>query len=139
MIKKIYKITRDSGADLKRLKILEKKGLIEINDVDIENITDKVKNKILPLGKWGSSPTKSRWDHCVWGDGEALNEIEDIVCEGNGNDAIILEAHLRSGNDYFVTNNPNDFVRKGRREKLESKFRGLKIVSVDELEKIIYE
>ena len=56
----LFRITRDPSANLKLLKLLEKKGFIEIHDVLIENgrTNKKVNNKILPVGEFG---------HALWG------------------------------------------------------------------------
>ncbi len=130
---KRFKITRDKGVDLKRLKKLEQKGLIEIFDVKIENETKKVSKKILSVGVWDHS----KWNEFVWGSGNcSYNDIRQTIGEDNIKDAMHLEAHIRNGFDYFVTNNPRDFIRNGKKESLEEQFPGLKIVTIDELEEL---
>ncbi|MFA5829509.1 MAG: hypothetical protein WC843_03375 [Candidatus Gracilibacteria bacterium] len=128
------KITRDKGVDLKRLNKLRRQGLIKIYDVKIENETSKVPDKILPVGVWGHT----KWDECIWGDEKdnTFDKTLEIIGKENIKDAIHLEAHIRNKFDYFVTNNPNDFIKNGKREKLELEFPILKILTIEELEKI---
>jgi len=75
-----------------------------------------------------------------------LQEILEIISSGSypkmGNnlsegfrrqlrDAMIFQAHLREDRDVFVTNDEHDFIRDGRREKLQNKF-DTKILTKDE-------
>lgn len=125
------KITRDSGADVKLLKALEKEGFVEIHDVMIENGREnkKVKNKILPVGVYG----QTKWGECVYSDPDCTyNDIRKIIGEENINDAIQLEAHVRNRYDYFVTED-HDFLDK--RQELEKTF-SIKILSPIELEQL---
>src|SRR3989339_2075043 len=111
-----FKITRDKGVDLNRLKKLKNAGFIEIFDVKIENETPKVPNKILPVMVWDHS----KWGECVWGGNDcSYEEIRQTIGKENIKDAMHLEAHIRNGYDYFVTNNPRDFIKDGKRENLE--------------------
>jgi predicted nucleic acid-binding protein len=54
-----------------------------------------------------------------------------LVGGNNVKDAIMLEAHLRSGNDYFVTEDKDDILSK--RSELEEHF-NIKVISPTELE-----
>jgi len=96
------------------------------------------------------------WDESRWGEaaffdpaaGVDLEEILTIISDGGFpkeherdalspgqrhqlRDAMIFEAHARSGADYFVTNDMKAFIRGGRREQLEARF-GSRILTVDE-------
>jgi len=127
------KITRDSGANVSLLKRLEKEGYVQIFDVMLENGREdkKVKNKIKPVGVWNHA----RWGECVWGgDGNEYENILQVVGKENIEDAMYLEAHLRSGNDYFVTEDKDDILSK--KDKLLKQF-GIKVVSPEELKKIV--
>ncbi len=127
------KITRDSSANVKLLKKLENKGLIKIFDVMLENGREnrKIKEKILPIGVWGHS----RWDECVWGDEDnKYDEILHLIGRQNIKDAMHLETHLRSENDYFVTQDKDDILSK--RDELLKQF-GIKAVSPEELQLIL--
>jgi hypothetical protein len=131
---KIISITRDKGANLKKLRRLENDGKIQINEIQFEEMPKKYKKAILPVAVFD----QTSWDQCVLaGDDCKYEEIREIIGKSNVRDAINLEAHLRNGFDYFVTEDKNEFIKNGRREMLESKFLGLKIVTVVELEHII--
>lgn len=41
------------------------------------------------------------------------------LTDNQKNDVRILEAHVSRGLDYFLTKNPNDFIKKGKKENLE--------------------
>lgn len=130
------KITMDSGVNLKRLNILKERGLIEIHDVKGENYAHSVKNR---------ENAAFVLEHSCFDEDDILldkdgvrryNDIRTIIGNDNYKDAIKLEAHIREGLDYFVTNNPRDFIYDGKRESLQSRFKDLKIITIEELEKI---
>jgi hypothetical protein len=114
------KITRDASANVKILKNLENEGLIEIHDVMLEGGREnkKVINKVFPIGVCNHS----RWDESVWGsdDDNTYDEIREIIGKDKIEDAMYLEAHIRNGHEYFVTED-NDFLSK--RNILKEKFR----------------
>ena len=102
---------------------------------------------VAEAGVWG----ESRWGEAAFFDAAAgvrLEEILTIIADGgfpkekerdalsSGHqrqlrDAMIFEAHARSGADYFVTTDRKAFVRGRRREQLEALF-GSRILTVDE-------
>lgn len=127
-------ITRDKNVNLKRLKKLERAGLITIHEVQIEEIPKSAKNKILPVLVFGHT----EWGECSFA-GEKCNypKILDIIGKENIKDAIHLEAHIRNGYDYFVTEDKGDFINNKKREKLQHEFNNLEIVTLDELENIL--
>ena len=127
-------ITRDSGANVKALRKLERAGLIECHDVMLENGREnrKIPNKMKPIGVWGHS----RWGESVWPSEDCLyDEIRQIIGKRNVGDAMHLEAHIRSGNDVFVTED-NDFLSK--RDELNAEF-GCEIMTPDELTDMLRE
>ncbi len=127
------KITVDKNVDLKRLRKLEQQGKIEIIDVKIENPT-KIKNKALPLAVLGHT----KLGEMLLADNNSFyDQIIKILGTDKIGDAIILDAHSRSKNDLFVTNDKDAFINYGKRERLEKSFSNLKIVTVVELEQII--
>ena len=96
---------------------------------------------------WG----ESRWGGAVWGSSESSDRLEAILrIISNGSfprkggradlsrvqrrqlrDAMILEAHVRSGRDIFITNDETGFVNHGRREILETQC-GTRIMTAKE-------
>ncbi|MFA4844981.1 MAG: hypothetical protein WC654_00265 [Patescibacteria group bacterium] len=129
-----YLVTCDSGANKKILKLLEQRKLIKIFDVNIETCSRNTE-KIQAVGVWGYS----KWDDgSVWGNGsDNFQEAKEIIGGHNMGDVRHLEAHLRSGNDIFVTEDLDEFIRDGRREELESKFSELKIMTPEELKNLL--
>ncbi|HAU65844.1 MAG: hypothetical protein A2017_17700 [Lentisphaerae bacterium GWF2_44_16] len=131
---KILSITCDSSANKKTLCDLEKRGFIKIFDVNIETFS-KQTTKIKAVAVRGHS----KWDDgSVWGDdSNNFQEAKEIIGGHNMGDVRHLEAHLRSGNDVFVTEDLDEFIRDGRREELESKFSDLKIMTPEELKNLL--
>lgn len=128
------KITVDKNVDLKKLRKLEQQGKIEIIEVKIENTTNKVNNKVLPLAVLGHT----RLGEMLLADNNSFyDHIVKIIGVDKVRDAIILDAHIRSKNDYFVTNDKDTFINYCKRERLEKSFPNLEIVTVIELEHII--
>ena len=124
------KITRDSGANLKILRSLEKKGLIEIHDVLLENRTGRVSQKILPVAVWG----QTKYGECVWASDDCkYDRIREIIGKNNIGDAIKLEAHIRNRFKYFITED-NDFLN--RRSTLYREFK-VNILTPVELSEIL--
>jgi predicted nucleic acid-binding protein len=124
----IYKITRDSGANVKKLKTLEQQGYIEIYDVKLENGREnkKVKEKILPV----LVLDHARLGECVLGGEDTVyDDIRKIIGKNNIEDAMHLEAHIRNKHDYFVTED-TDFLKV--KNELQEKF-SIKIVTPDDL------
>ena len=76
--------------------------------------------------------------------GDDLSDIQEIMQPKKQSDRFDI-AHIYSayhdGCQFFVTNNPKDFIREarndpdstGRREKLENILEGMKIMTLDEL------
>ncbi len=127
------KITVDKNVDQKRLRILERQGKIEITDVKIENPT-KIKKRLFPLAILGHTKLG---EMLLSDDNSFYDRIIKIIGTDKIEDAIILDAHIRSKNDFFVTNDKVAFINYGKRESLEKSFPNLKIVTMVELEQII--
>ena len=127
-------ITADVSADLKRLKNLEGKGLVEIHVVNIENHihTRKIQKKEMPIAVIGS-PHAKIGNAVVAGNKNLHSEIRQILGKEHHADILHLERHYNSGRDYFVTDD-NDFLAK--RLELDEAL-GLKIVTVNELEELL--
>lgn len=133
----MVKVLRDKSANLKKLRVLEKKGLIEIHEVDLENLPKYAKNVDLPLAVWD----QVNWDHAVWADSneKTFDDIKAILGVTNIKDVISLESAVRYKCDYFVTEDLDEFIgRDGeRRETLQRITTGVKIVTTEELEKLL--
>lgn len=128
---KILSVTRDSGANVKLLKKLESVGFIIIHDVMLENgrKNQKVKSKSLPV----MVLDHSRLNECVLGGSDSIyKDLLNIIGKDNVEDAMHLEAHIRNGNDYFITED-TDFLNK--RDDLKQNF-GVNILTPRELEKL---
>lgn len=124
-----YSVTRDSGASVRVLRSLEKEGYIKIFDVMLENGREnkKVKNKILPTAVLNHC----RWGEAVWASEDSLyEEMRRIIGRRHIKDAMHLEAHIRNGHDYFVTED-TDFLHK--RDELAKRF-DVKICTPTELD-----
>lgn len=126
---KPYFITKDIGANLKKLRTLERKGLIELFQVKIETHTPKIKNKDLPNGVWGHT----KFNEMLWtseDDASRFEKIKEIIGKNNIEDAIHVDTHIREKRDYFVTEDTDILNCK---DELEQTFKGLKIRTPDEL------
>ncbi len=124
---KIIKVTADSGASLRKLR--EVKNVVVVSAVDLENGKyNKIKPKIGPVGVWGVS----KWgDGSVWAGNDCIfDDILKIVGKNNIQDARQLEAHHRSGNDVFVSEDRDDILSK----RDELKVLGIIVMSPTELQ-----
>lgn len=125
---KVYTVTKDISADYKKLRVLRDKGFIKIIGIKIENNKDKF-DAILPTGVMGYTVLGSMK---LGSDEQAKNfeELKRIIGRNNINDCIHLEAHIREGYDYFVTEDKDILDKKS---ELEQQFPNLKIRTTDEL------
>ncbi len=126
---KPYSVTKDISANLKKLKILERKGIIKIYQVKIENPTRKIENTDLP----NAVLDHTKWDESLFAsqeDAERFERIKDILGKANVKDAIHLDTHLREKRDYFVTEDTDILKNKNL---LEKTFKELRIRSTEEL------
>lgn len=125
---KVYTVTKDISADFRKLKVFRNKGLIKIIGIKIENNKDKF-DAVLPRGVMGYTVLDSME---LGSDEQAKNfeELKKIIGESNINDCIHLEAHIREGYDYFVTEDRDILDKKS---ELEQQFPNLKIRTTNEL------
>ncbi len=125
---KIYTVTKDISADYKKLKVLRDKDIIKIIGIKIENNADKF-DAILPTGVMGYTALGSMK---LGSDEQARNfeELKRIIGQNNINDCIHLEAHIREGYDFFVTEDRDILDKKS---ELEQQFPNLNIRTTNEL------
>ena len=119
------KVYVDQGANLKKLKILKNKGLLYL--VQGHTLEQSFKN-VDQVGKAftiGVS-TIGGADMLV---GEDLDAVSKLI--GKKNDVGHIYSARLNHCDYFITNNPKDFIYNGKREKLE-KILNLKIRTSEE-------
>ena len=98
---------------------------------------------------------ESNWDEAVWSEPN-LNEVVEAALEiiSNGSfptnraaltagqkhqlrDAMILEGHVRSGADLFVTGDKKVYIKHGRKEALQERL-GVRILLVPEFLALAY-
>lgn len=119
-------ITRDSNVNMKILGYLKTEGFIKIFDVDIEDVPNKTL-KTAPIAVFGYLEL----DKSVLSDRHnEYDDIRKIIGKSNIGDAIKIEGHIRSGNDYFVTEDRDDIL--SHRNKFEENF-NIKILNTVEL------
>lgn len=124
----VLTVTRDAGANVKKLRDLERLGLIRCHDVLLENGREnkKISRKIRPILGYPYYV----YGEGVWADENCkYNAISAIIGKEKVADAMHLEAHLRYEHDVFVSED-NDFLSK--RDQLKAAF-GCEIMTPDEL------
>ncbi|NTU72565.1 hypothetical protein HGB07_00075 [Candidatus Roizmanbacteria bacterium] len=138
------KVYIDQGVD--RKKITNLKRLHDLEVVHVGHYEQKLRHadSIPGVFMLGVS-TLGGGDYLA---GDDIDDIEDIMHPNKVSDRFDL-AHLYSAYhakcEYFVTNNPKDFIRdirndpssNGKREELEKILTGMKIVTTDELRKLL--
>ncbi len=125
-------VTCDKNTNLKKLKGLERKGLIKIYAVAIEGFedTNKITRKELPIAVIDSK--FATIGNCVIAaDDTPYSKIGRVIGKHNHGDCLHLERHISSGRDVFVTDD-NDFLSK--KAELHQYF-GVNIQTVEDLEK----
>lgn len=126
---KPYRVTKDISANFKKLKVLEKKGIIKIFQVKLETPTPKIKNIDLPNTVWNHT----NWNESLLGskqDSQRFEKIKSIFGGRHIGDAIHLDTHIREKRDYFLTED-TDILK--HRKMLEKTFNGLRIRTPNEL------
>lgn len=128
---RIYTVTKDISANYKKLRILEKKGIIKIIYIKIENNRTREDAK-LPTAVLGTDGQAVLGSMKLGSNEQAkvLEKLKGIIDPIHLRDCMHLEAHLRDGYDYFATED-TDILDK--RLMLESEFAGLKVRTPDEL------
>jgi len=77
--------------------------------------------------------------------GDNMTEVSRIIGKNNRNDINhIYSAYMENDCEYFITNNPDDFIRNTRKDakgtkriELEKQMQGLKIITLSEFEQIL--
>jgi hypothetical protein len=119
----------DQGVNLKRLRELQRESrilLVQAHTLEqsFKQVSDQGKSFRLDMS------TLDGPDLLV---GENLQEVERIIGKGNSADIEHVYASWLNKNDYFITENVNDFIRRGRRDALENVLPGLRIRTTEEL------
>ena len=121
------KIYVDQGVNLKKLRMFQKQGLVQL--LQAESLEQQFKAVV----KQGRAFTIG--ESIIGGsDMIAGNNVNDVRIEmgmaNNKDFQHIYAAHLNRC-DYFITENPQDFIANGKRQKLEDML-GVKIRRTDE-------
>jgi|GEM_PF-6311432 len=128
MTQTVLLVAVDQGADLKKLRPLQKTGKISLRQVrDIEQSWPDIQDH--------GQPFRLDHSHLDGSDmlaGDNVYEVEAMFRKDQRNDFTHVYSAHQIGADYFITNNPRDFIKDGRREKLESLMPGLKIRTTEE-------
>ncbi len=125
---KVYSVTKDNSASLPKLKRLENSGLIKIFQVDLENLTKKIKETCLPSTIFPFKLNHSRF--MDKNSNKRWKKILKVIGKSNLNDAKIVETHLREGHDFLVTEDHHILDKK---KELRKVFPSIRIMSPDEL------
>ena len=126
----MLKVSCDRNVNIKVLRQLELRGMIEVHGVAIEGHEDnrKLSNKTLAYAFIGSPFAKI--GNCKIVPNETpKKEIEEIIGSQHHGDVRHFLDHLLSGRDVFVTDD-NDFLSK--RAILEQRFK-TKVLTTEEL------
>ena len=128
MTKTVMLVAVDQGANLKKLRPLQKEGKISLQQVGgIEQSWRDIQNH--------GQPFRLDHSHLDGPDmlaGDNVHEVEAMFRKDQRNDFTHVYSAHQIGAAYFVTNNPRDFINNGRREKLEALMPGLKIRTTEE-------
>jgi hypothetical protein len=119
----------DQGANLRVLRNLQRDGRIEL--VQAHSLEQSFEH----VGQQGR-PFRldvSRLDGLDRIAGDNVHEVERILGKSNVSDIDHVYASWLNGNDYFVTENVDDFIRGGHCEALEASLPGLRIRTTAEL------
>jgi hypothetical protein len=119
----------DQGVNLRRLRELQRESrivLVQAHTLEqsFKHVSDQGKSFRLDGSKLDGP------DMLV---GDNRQEVERVVGKGNSADIEHIYASWLNKNDYFVTENVDDFIRHGRRDALEDVLPGLRIRTAEEL------
>lgn len=119
----------DQGVNLKRLREIQREGrILLVQAHTLEQSFKHVSDQGKPF-RLGMS-TLDGPDLLV---GENLQEVERIIGNWNSADIEHVYASWLNKNDYFITENVDDFISHGRRDALENALPGLRIRTTEEL------
>jgi len=119
----------DQAVNLKALRRLQKEGrIVLVQAHDLEQQFRKVEQQGRPF-RIGVSALDGI-DRLA---ADNVHDVEAIVGKAKHPDVDHVYSSWLNGNDYFVTENVDDFIRGGHREALETVLPGLRIRRTDEL------
>jgi hypothetical protein len=123
------KVAVDQGANLKLLRQLQRRGrivLVQAHTLEqnFKQVQDQGKAFRLDFSTLNGPDMLA---------GDNLDSVRRIIGEDKDADVEHVYASWLNKNDYFVTENVRDFIRDGRRDKLEAVLPGLRIRTTDEL------
>lgn len=119
----------DQGVNLKTLKGLQDEGRIVL--VQAHGREQQFKRVAKQGGPFRFDV--SRFDGPDRIAGDNVHEVERIIGKRKHADIDHVYAAWLNGNDYFVTEDVDDFIRAGRREMLQAAMPGLRIRTTREL------
>lgn len=110
------KVGIDQNVNLKALRALQSQGLIELHQA---NELEQTWSSYVTQQKKGFMLDHSRWDGPdVWA-GEKVHEVERMVGLDKRIDIAHIYACYLNQCEYFVTEDTEAFIYRGRREALE--------------------
>jgi hypothetical protein len=123
------KVAVDQGANLKALRELQRRGLVTLHQA---NELEQSWRGVIQQKK-GFMLDHSKLDGPdELGDEKIVREIERIIGLENRKDIGHIYAAYLNECEFFVTENPDDFIRDGRKEQLEDLL-GVKVRRTTEL------
>jgi hypothetical protein len=127
----MLRVAVDQAVNLKVLRRLQREGQVELVQAhSLEQEFLQVRQHGRPF-RWDVSA----WDGLdMWGDDNIFG-VEAVIGRGPEKRADVDHVYAAWLNkcDYFTTENVDDFIREGRRERLEELLPGLKIRTTAEL------
>jgi hypothetical protein len=110
------KIGIDQGVDLKALRRLQRQGLFELRQAnELEqtwrDVIQQKKAFMVGHSRLGVEDVLAE---------EKASEVERLLGPGNRMDIAHVYGAYLNGCEYFVTEDPTDFINDGRREALQS-------------------
>ncbi len=129
---KVISVAVDQGVNLKKLKRLQQKGLIKLFQIhNLEQLFEQVE----PQGGVFTLDVSSLDGPDMLAGGN-LDSTKSLFNKKSETDFMHIYGAYLNGNEYFITDNPRDFINDGRREELEAEL-GLKVRRTEEFLKEI--
>lgn len=108
-------VTIDQGINLKLLKVFQDNKLIILHQAqELEQQFKSVRQQGKPF-----TLGVSKLDGLDMLVGEKFKLVEEIIGAENKKDILHIYSAYQNKSEYFITDNPDDFISKGKREKLE--------------------
>lgn len=117
------KVGIDQGARQNLLRPLQRQGLIELRQA---NELERIWSDVVTQQKKGFMLGHTRLGRDVLADEKIIRELERIIGPQNRIEMGHIYAAYLNKCEYFVTENPDDFIKGGHKEALESLL-GIKI------------